>query len=102
LHACYYHHAGSGSLSAIGSPRRVNIERIRVLMESENDLGVEVIRKAFTYYQSCLSGDTTAVSINTFNQILEQLGKTLNSQVDMWTKSQELFQYNIPYGKKLV
>jgi hypothetical protein len=70
------HHAGSEIHNALGSPRRVNIERIRVLMEAEDNLGVEAIGNAFTYYQSCLTGDTTAVSVEAFKQLLmEELGK---------------------------
>ena len=66
---------GSGRFGQLGTLRRVNIERIRVLMESGDDMGVEALGETFTYYHSCLQGDSMEVAVQTFYQLLEGLGK---------------------------
>lgn len=43
-------------------------------MESGDDRGIEAVNKAITYYQSCLAGDSLQVSVQTFQQLLQNLG----------------------------
>ena len=53
------------------TPRSINVERIRTLMESGDNRGLESIDKAFTYYQSCLEGDTLEMSVKSLKDILQ-------------------------------
>ena len=53
----YLNCAGRTGTSMLGSQRRRNVERIRTLMESGDDMGIEAIAKAIVFYQSCMQGD---------------------------------------------
>lgn len=68
-------HVGEGVFGRFGSPRRINVERLRTLLSPGQDKGVEAIRKAITYYQSCYQGDTLQSSVETFqNYVRDSLG----------------------------
>jgi predicted RNase H-related nuclease YkuK (DUF458 family) len=75
LGACHIlYHTGKGGRDTFAITRDDNIERIRVLMESEDNLGVEAIGKAIAYYQSCMRVDSHDVAVGMLHRLLEGLG----------------------------
>lgn len=58
-------------VSTFEAPRTLNVERIRVLMESEDDMGLDAVRKAITYYQSCITGDTRDTSVQAVRDLIQ-------------------------------
>ena len=64
------------SVSTLSQTASVNVERIRTLMESNNNRSLYSLQKAIEYYQSCM--DIQAIelqSVSKLQEVLLSLGK---------------------------
>ena len=72
----FFYNAGEGSLSGVGEIRNLNIERIRVLMESRNNQSLQSVQKAIDLYEGCLNiAAIDQQSLTDLHNLILNLGK---------------------------
>ena len=105
-YCCNIFSEGAESISTLSQTASVNVERIRALMEFENNRSLESLQKTIVFYQSCLNLPAIdQQSVPALHQILLSLGRVLSvidknlenekSRVDFFLTPENILSFNL-------